>query len=60
MGSTHTQAIPRTGINMAFVLVDMFNDQMRKKGKIAKVKSLITEMALYKNVRPMMMSTLTQ
>ena len=60
MGSTYTQAIPRTGINMAFVLVDMFNDQMRKKGKIAKVKSLITEMALYKNVRPMMMSTLTQ
>jgi len=54
------QPMPRMGINMILVLYDMFKPQMRKNGRMAKVKSLMTEMALYRNVRPMMTSTLTQ
>jgi hypothetical protein len=54
---TYMQAIPRMGINIRRVLTDMFKPQIRKKGKIAKVKSQMTEMALYKNVSAMMTST---
>jgi hypothetical protein len=43
---------------MTLVLTLMFKFQIRKKGKMANVKSLTTEMALYKNVRPMITSTL--
>ena len=46
--STYTQAIPRIGINITLSFKDMFKPQMRKKGRIAKVKSLMTEMALYR------------
>jgi hypothetical protein len=54
------QAMPRIGIKRTLVLTDMFKPQMRKKGRMAKVKSLMTEIALYRNVRPMMTSTLMQ
>jgi len=57
---TYTQAIPRIGIKRTLVLTDMFKPQIRKKGRIANVKSLMTEIALYRNVRPMMTSTLMQ
>jgi hypothetical protein len=50
-------AIPRIGINRRRVLRDMFKPQIRKTGKIANVKSQITETALYKKVRAMMTST---
>ena len=50
------QAMPRIGINKTLVLTDMFKPQMRKKGRIANVKSLMTEIALYKNVRPIITS----
>jgi hypothetical protein len=57
---TYMQAIPRIGINIRRVLTDMFKPQIRKTGKMAKVKSQTTEMALYKNVSAMMTSTGTQ
>lgn len=38
----------------------MFNPQIKKKGRMAKVKSQMTEIALYVKVRPMMMSIFTQ
>jgi hypothetical protein len=58
--TTYMQAMPRMGISRTFVLTDMFKPQMRKKGRMANVKSLMTEITLYRNVRPMMMSTSMQ
>ena len=54
------QAMPRMGISRTLVLTDMFKPQMRKKGRMANVKSLMTEIALYRNVRPMMTFTSMQ
>lgn len=54
------QPMPKMGINIILVFCDMFKPQMRKTGRTANVKSLMTAMALYRNVRPMMMSMLTQ
>ena len=40
------QPMPRIGINITLVFCDMFKPQMRKTGRMAKVKSLMTAMAL--------------
>jgi hypothetical protein len=52
--------MPRIGTSSDLVLSDMLRFQTRKTGRMAKVKSQMTDTTLYRKVRAMMTSIGTQ